>query len=309
MLKTVVCYKTHILNKIILDFIKKLFNDCDNSNKQILDNFKGEHDIDFYLLIPDYLEKDLPDNFKFFTKIYKEEDIQNLYEGFYSMWLSNHFIELWFYKNFGDKYNYFWFMEYDVRILGDSSYFWRNELTHDLLVPRNITLADSSWKFYNYIHESFQENERYACPKQLCRISKKLLNKLDELFIEGINGHCELILGCVCKKYNFSFDHTFLNTRIQGIWTHNSDFSGYNLESYNKLIGPTIFKPYIFHPIKIIKKEEKQQESIKRSNNTIKLENKLEHKNINEKKQIQKNTFREEKKENTSKKILIKKKI
>lgn len=325
MSKTVICYKTHILNKVIIDFIKKLYKDCDNSNKEMLDNFKGEYDIDFFLLIPDYLEKELPENFKSFTKIYKEEEIQNLYEkGFYSMWLSNHFIELWFYKNFGEKYNYFWFIDYDVRILGDGCYFWRNELTQDLIIPKNITLIDANWKFYNFLHESFLENERYICLKQIYRISKTFLNKLDILFNEGINGHCELIIGCVCKKYNFSYDHTFINQRIQGIWTHNPDFSAYNIETYNKFVSSIIIKPYIFHPIKIMKKEEKQHELDIRGkyerqinmNKIINYDNKKENIYIKKtidtvKRQIQKNIFKNDDKKETIpvRKILIKKKI
>lgn len=325
MSKTVICYKTHILNKVIIDFIKKIYKECDESNKQMLNNFKGEFDIDFFLLIPDYLEKEIPDKLKPITIIYKEDEIKNMYTNFYSMWLSNHFIELYFYKNFGEKYDYFWFIDYDVRILGDTSYFWRNELNHDLLIPKNITLVDTSWKFQNYIHESFQNNEKYFCFKQFYRISKIFLKKLDELFKEGINGHCELIIGSVCKKYNFSYDYNFLNLRIQGIWTQNPDFSGYNIEAYNKLALSLIIKPFIFHPIKIMKKEERELElemrgKYERQININKIIQEDEKKPITIK-NIDKNINvisqpiksiqikNEKKEENSVKKILIKKKI
>ena len=39
MSKTSVCYKTHILNKVIIDFIKKIYKDCEDSNSQMLNNF------------------------------------------------------------------------------------------------------------------------------------------------------------------------------------------------------------------------------------------------------------------------------
>ena len=211
------------------------------------------------------------------------------------MWESNHFIDLYFYKNFGEKYDYMWFLEYDVRILGDTSYFWRSELNHDLLIPKNITIADSNWKYYNYLHESF--NEKYLCLKQLYRSSKIFLMKLDELFQDGINGHCELIIGSICKKFNFTYDYNFLNSRIQGIWTHNPEFSVYNIETFNKLAHSVIIKPYIFHPIKIMKTEEKQIE--------MNLRGKYERKNIekivNDAPLIKDNK--------PMKKILIKKKI
>jgi len=262
MSKTAICFKTHIWNKGIHNFIKKIYKDCDDSNKKALNNFKGEFDLDFYVLIPDYLEKNINQDIIKFTKIYKEEDIKNLYKnGFYSMWISNHFIELWFNKTFGEKYEYIWFIDYDVKILGDTNYFWRSELTEDLLIPRNMTLLKENWKFYDYVHESLLKEERYMCPKQFYRISKKLLIKLDELFESGINGHNEIIIGSICKKFNFTYNSNFLNQTIQGIWTENPEYSKYNYENYNKLINNVnSWKPYIFHPIKNLTKEEEDNE-------------------------------------------------
>ena len=51
------------------------------------------------------------------------------------------------------------------------------------------------------------------------RISKRFLDKLHELFSNGINGQDEIIYGSVCIKYNFSYNYKILSSMIKGIWS------------------------------------------------------------------------------------------
>ncbi len=51
--------------------------------------------------------------------------------------MSNHWILMWFFKKF-QNYNYYWSMEYDVRISGNSCILWNYDGEEDFLFPREI---------------------------------------------------------------------------------------------------------------------------------------------------------------------------
>ncbi len=67
-MKTVVFIKTHIWDKSIFYFVKKIRNECISVN------------IDFFLLAQDNLINTIPKMFSSFTKYYSENDIKNIYD-------------------------------------------------------------------------------------------------------------------------------------------------------------------------------------------------------------------------------------
>ncbi len=233
-----VLFKTHILNYALCNYIKKIYNECNNYNIN-----QTNHFLIFQLLIPDNITYKIPDEFKEFTKIYNEEDdIKNLYknikdEDFKNIHNSNYFITLWFYKYFGESYDFFWSIDYDVRILGNSIDIFSDKSTFDLLIPKNILCKDD--KFYT--------------STQICRLSKLLLKKINKNLKKGIYYNNETIYATICKKYNFTYNYTYLNNFIQGIWTSNPEYNSHNIESFNRIIkNKNNVKTYIFHPIKSI---------------------------------------------------------
>ncbi len=254
---TAILFRTHILNYAICNNIKKIYNECNNFNIN-----QNNHYLIFHLLIPDNITYPIPDEFKEFTKIYNEEkDIKSLYKNikddeFKNIYYSNHFITLWFFKYFGKTYENFWSIDYDVKILGSSLNIFSNNTNFDLLIPKNI----------------IEKNGFFITNTQICRLSKFLLKKIHKNIKKGNNFSYEIIYALICKKYNFSYDYTFLNSFIQGVWTNNTEYNKHNIESYNRITkNKNNVKTYIFHPIKNITDKEIEEQIIYRTNlsNTI----------------------------------------
>nr|URM62365.1 hypothetical protein [Mimivirus sp.] len=94
-----VILKTHIWNNDILSYSEKIYHDCVNNN------------IDFYILMHDenQIINAIREPINNVTITFTELDIKGLYKtGFYSMWLSNHWILMFFIKN----------MVYTINIFG-----------------------------------------------------------------------------------------------------------------------------------------------------------------------------------------------
>lgn len=129
--KIAVIMKTHIWNNDIELFSKKIHNES-------LSN-----DIKFFILLHDEsgnIINQIDNSLKDIVLSFTEKDIQNLYfTGFYSMWLSNHWILMWFFQKYGYIFDYIWSIEYDVRISGESNLLWNCDDDSDFLFVREIT--------------------------------------------------------------------------------------------------------------------------------------------------------------------------
>ena len=186
--------------------------------------------------------------------MFKEKDITKIYQkGFYGMWLSNHWIVMWFYQKYKDKYQYFWSMEYDVRISGDSSKIWKYKGNEDFIYPIK-PFHDSNWAFKNYYSgKQFTDKEKYYGYLQLTRFSNKFLNYLDENFKKGENGQDELIIFSLYRKGGFTGSKDVLNKYINDSWT----VSKLDSDKHKKLFTESE-KEYhrnknhlrLFHPVK-----------------------------------------------------------
>lgn len=244
MVKTVVLIKTHIWNDDIEKFADKIYNDT------------HVHNIDFFILMHDekneLSEKIQSPDIKNITLRFTEQDIKQLYSvGFYSMWLSNHWILMWFFKQFGHKYDYFWSMEYDVRISGNSVKIWNYESNYDFLYTMGNNI--NSMNVYNnhYIGGKLSELQKYHGYLQLVRYSGKALEYLNKCFEEGENGQDELITFSLLNRGNFSGSKKFLQSLIRGTWTWQDKFSVSNRKLYNKLETRLDDNHLcIFHPVK-----------------------------------------------------------
>lgn len=239
--------KTHTWNSDLENFAKKLLRETKESG---LDFYVLMHSEDGSLKNKIYHKK-----LKDLTHIFTEYQIRNIYNnvGFISMWLSNHWILMWFYKNFGNQYQYIWTIEYDVRISGDSKKIWNYTGSEDFLYPIDY-FQDINWKYKNdYTGNVLNDSNKYYGYLQLARYSNNFLSYLDNTYTSGENGQDEMMAFSLFKRGNFSGSKYPLNNYIQNTWSvdFNQSENFKNLykkseEKYKK--DPNHLQ--IFHPIK-----------------------------------------------------------
>ncbi|AGC01791.1 hypothetical protein H012_gp674 [Acanthamoeba polyphaga moumouvirus] len=238
--KIAVIMKTHIWNDDIECFSKKIYHESFSNG------------VNFFILLHDEnnnIFNKIDKNLKNIVLTFSEKDIQNIYStGFYSLWLSNHWILMWFFQKYGHKYDYIWSMEYDVRISGDSNLLWNCNNDFDFLFVRG-NYQNSKNKYNNhYIGNNLEENQKYHGYLQLARYSKKALEYLNECYKNGENGQDELITFSLLNKSGLSMSKDFLQKLVRGTWTWQDNYSSSNRKIYNYLKNKNILA--IFHPIK-----------------------------------------------------------
>lgn len=237
--KIVVLLKTHTWNDHLEKFAMKIHNET---------SIEG---IDFYILMHNennnlinmIKNKELLKHILTFT----ESDIRSMYSnGFYGMWLSNHWILMWFYNKFRNKYQYFWSIEYDVRISGNTSKIWTYSGGEDFIFPIQ-PFKDPNWAYRNHYVGPMSHDEKYYGYLQLARYSNRFLNYLDRHFREGENGQDELIIFSLFMRGKFTGSKDFLNKYIDNSWSvfnTDSDKHKYLLEKHETE------SLRIYHPIK-----------------------------------------------------------
>ncbi|AZL89523.1 hypothetical protein QKC54_gp0294 [Megavirus baoshan] len=234
-----VILKTHIWNDDILSYSKKIYHDCVKNN------------IDFYILMHDenQMISAIKEPINNIIITFTELDIKKLYTtGFYSMWLSNHWILMFFFKKYGSHYKYIWSMEYDVRISGDSSILWNYKGTEDFIYAMG-NYQNLKNKYINYyVGNKLSNNNKYHGYLQLARYSNRCLKYLDECYTKGENGQDELITFSLINRAKFSSSKTFLQKLIRGTWTWQNIYSESNRKLYDHLENNNTLA--IFHPVK-----------------------------------------------------------
>lgn len=247
--RIVVILKTHIWNNKMEEFANKILNETKRDNIDFIILMHAENKKEFNKIKNHDLKKR--------TVTFKENDIKSMYrERFYSMWLSNHWILMWFYKFNKQKYDYFWTIEYDVRISGDSSRIWNYSGNEDFVYPIK-PFQHQNWIWRNHYvpgkcNKQIYDNKYYGY-LQLTRYSNRFLKYLDEQFTCGENGQDELILFTLFKRSNYSGNHHFLNSLIHDSWSVvNSDSDKHKklFEISEKKYLKNKNHLQIFHPIK-----------------------------------------------------------
>lgn len=247
--KIVVLMKTHVWSDDLEKFALKIYNET------------SIHNIDFFILMHcetnDFYDKIKDDQLKNIILKFTEAEIKGIYPiGFYSMWLSNHWILMWFYRQFRDKYQYFWSIEYDVRISGDSSKIWLHDSTDDFLYTRGFVKRSKYEQIHrnNYIGAGLTD-KRFG-HLQLARYSNQALASLDQCYEAGENGQDELITYSLIIRRDLSRSNKYLLSLIRGTktWTTDDRRSTSNKLTYERLeemrASGKIDKLYIFHPVK-----------------------------------------------------------
>lgn len=214
--QTVVLFKTHTWNKQIEKFVLKLQKET------------STHKIDFYILMhsndQSLINKIKNVKLKNYVLIFSEDTIKKMYSvGFYGMWLSNHWILMWFYRQYKNKYQYYWSIEYDVRISGNSAKLWTYDGLEDFIYPfEPFRNPEWTWKDYCVSDKLVDDNKWYGY-LQLARYSKKFLEYLDKHYTVGENGQDELITFSLFKRGESEIglvgDNKLLFNLIKNSWT------------------------------------------------------------------------------------------
>ncbi len=243
MYRTVVLFKTHIWNANLEKFASKIFNETINNQ------------IDFYILMhtdDGQLVNDISsEKLKKVTLIFSETDIKNIYQnGFYNMHFSNHWILMWFYQKYGSDYNFFWSIEYDVRISGNSAKIWMLDSMLDFLYVKGNYLNANNIYRNHFVGINLHPHQRYTGFLQLARYSKKSLEYLNSCFQNEGNGQDELIIYSLLNRGGFTGSNKFLRKMIKGHWTWENKYIRYNQRIYEEYESKPHDMVYIFHPIK-----------------------------------------------------------
>lgn len=240
-MQSVVIMKAHQWSSQLEDFVVKIQTDC---LAQSIDFFIIMHDEDF-MLISEIASPEIRNCVLQVTR----QDIESVYpSGFIDMWLSNHWMLMWFYRRF-PQYDYYWSMEHDVRISGDSTEIWSTPSDSDFLyVMGNMRNPNNKW---NHLYTSSLEkpldlSTMYHGYLQLARYSKPSLRYLDDCFEKGENGQDEMIVFSLMRRGGFSMSSQLLHPLIGGTWTSDAVYSSYNREEYEASMEML----RIFHPVK-----------------------------------------------------------
>lgn len=247
--KTCIIFKTHKWDEHIEKFAQKIRTET------------SKHNIDFYILmqktdenlISKVTDKTLIKDIIVFTK----SEINSMYtKGFYSMWLSNHWILMWFYK-YHNYYDYYWSVEYDVRIVGDSSKIWSYTGTEDFIYPI-VPFKNPDWIWRNhYTGDEIHEIDKWYGYVQLVRYSKKFLDYLHSHYSNGINGQDEMITYTLFKRgvneIGLTGSGNLLNKLIRDSWhvyNTESDKNKERMAQEEKIYQTDPSHLVIFHPVK-----------------------------------------------------------
>lgn len=243
--KIAIIFKTHIWNSFIENFILKIQNDLENSKSK---------NINLFILLHSENDNIIPDSNSIKKLIirFTENDIKNTYSiGYYTIWLSNHWILMWFYKNM-PNFDYYWSIEYDVRISGDSCKIWEHESCCDFLYVMGNYVRPKNIYNNHYVGNKLLDADKYHGYLQLARYSNKALKYLDNCFSNGENGQDEMIIFSLLNRNRsgLSSSKTFLLNLVKGIWTWKNTYSGHNKKIYDYYESMNHDNVYIFHPIK-----------------------------------------------------------
>lgn len=239
----VLLFKTHKWNENLEMFAKKLLNETRKAK------------IDFFILVHNdnsIADKITDYDLRKYIITFSKNQITSLYDkGFYGMWLSNHWILMWYYLTHR-QYQYYWTIEYDVRISGDSSKIWSYDGTEDYLYPIPL-FQDSNWSWKNhYSGEIFNDNNKWYGYLQLARYSRKFLDYLNSYFQRGENGQDEMIMFSLFNKgkkdIGLTGTHQLLNKLINDSWSVDNQDSDKYTKMLNKNINNNELQ--IYHPIK-----------------------------------------------------------
>ena len=244
--RTVLILKTHVWNDNLEAFSEKLLRET------------NPFGVDFFIIMHSDNGKLINSvknpNLKPHILTVSEKEIKAVYPtGFYSMWLSNHWILMWFYRKYFDSYDYFWNIEYDVRIGGASNKIWNYQGDEDFVFTVG-PFQDKNWGWKNhYVGSKLDDSNKFYGYLQLARYSNKFLNYLDRTYASGENGQDEMMTFSLFVRSGYSGTKKPLAKLINNSWSvanSESDKHKKMLEESESEYRRNSKHLRIFHPVK-----------------------------------------------------------
>lgn len=255
-MKTAIIFVTHIINDNIREQIIKLYEETKNFATLYI-----VHQSNLLQLHEKFNENILCFSFSI-------EELQDLgYKTIGSTLMEGnfHLVLLNFYlKNY--LYDYYWFIEYDVRFNGNWSTFFQTFITAkvDFISAHIEEFEDNpDWYYWNSIylnHLSLTKDDLVKSFNPICGFSNRSLRLLNERCVMGDFGHNEILIPTIFKYYKLSI----LDFGVQGKYTNQTTRNLFYVDDFaaNKTINGTHrFRPEInqseierfntiYHPIK-----------------------------------------------------------
>jgi hypothetical protein len=225
--------KTHFFSDGIIEFIELILKDNDLC----------------VLFCPNDNDFVVPESIRPHTIILHQNVIRELYNGvgYINPWLSNHWANMWFYRNY-PNYDYYWFVEYDVRISGDMNVIWSCNFTDDLIHPMAYNCNNDNKYSDTWCGSEMDDKDKRYGWLQLARYSNRFLKYLDFCFRSGINGYDEMIIFTLLFHSEYTNNYHFLGNLIGGVWCSDKRYSDHNYLKYKYHFNNDQLR--IFHPIK-----------------------------------------------------------
>lgn len=156
--------------------------------------------------------------------VYKCAALEKVYKhGFVDAWLSNHWLLMSWWKSKGRKMkdvDWVWSIEYDVGIVGDSGYLWKDvqDSTDADLLGSFGPFQDESWPYKDNYVGPMVDSDKWFGYLQLSRYSRRFLDYMDEVFERGENGQDEMMIYSLAKRGGFNIETEPLHC-LQGFWS------------------------------------------------------------------------------------------
>jgi hypothetical protein len=183
---------------------------------------------------------------KSFEKVYQT--------GFEGKWLGNHWLLMWFFKQH-PEYDYYWSIDYDVRIVGDSNVIWSYAGAEDF-VTTTQPFRNPTWAYKdNYTGKMFWDESKHYGYLPLARYSKRFLAYLDTEYHLGENGQDELITYSLFvygrDTVGLTINWEFLRQFIKDSWSVIGADNSKHVKLYKRLLKDQEEAVTIIHPVKL----------------------------------------------------------
>lgn len=249
----VILLKTYLWSSELEEYALKLLTEITDCNS------------DFFILLHDekreVRQKIMSNELQIRTLSFTSDDIKKIYEtDYFDIYFRSHLIHFWFFKNHS-HYDYYWILEYDTRIAGNSRIFWNYLGQENFISPTGVFDYPKDSNFYTHYENNKKNIKRLTEHSenlfwtyiQFIRCSNNFLEYMDNKLTEGENGQDECITGTMVISGNFNY--TILDKYIKGTWHGSSpqDLIEYNRNEwlkYKELYKDSEKEVAIFHPVK-----------------------------------------------------------
>ena len=266
--KNVILFVTHLLSNDIMEEFEKITNEAE-----------GIEDVFLYF---DDQGKDIPDQIKKYRyRCYNFKEIlelkyplnedkqrisevpnQKAYQHVkYQLSVLNFFLE-------NQEYDYYWYIEYDVRYTGNWGSFFNNfDNDSDLTASYVRTYQQQpNWPFWHLSHPTLTlpESKRISSFHPVMRISKKALMDLHNSLKDGWIGYLEMLIPTLLYEHGFKLEDFGGSGKFTNEQNINKNYIG-SPENINGTLdyGTMRYRPHIiclglkknmlYHPVKSVK--------------------------------------------------------